>query len=61
MQITIFAQLPPVFDSNDENRASHSEMVRTYLTPTRIVWKSDDSGNHIKNENTLLENSTNIL
>ncbi|WP_299053715.1 hypothetical protein [uncultured Polaribacter sp.] len=51
----IFAQLPPVFDTNDEKRASHSEMIKTYLTPTRIVWKSDDSGNHIKNENTLLE------
>ncbi len=55
MQTAIFAQLPPVFDANDEKRASHSEMIRTYLTPTRIVWKSDDSGNHIKNENTLLE------
>ena len=55
VQTLIFAQLPPVFDANDENRASHSEMVRTYLTPNRIVWKSDDSGNHIKNENTLLK------
>jgi len=55
MQTAIFAQLPPVFNATDENRASHSEMVRTYLTPNRIVWKSDDSGNYIKNENTLLE------
>ena len=55
VQTLIFAQLPPVFDANDENRASHSEMVRTYLTPNRIVWKSDNSGNHIKNENTLLK------
>lgn len=55
VQTLIFAQLPPVFDANNENRASHSEMVRTYLTPNRIVWKSDNSGNHIKNENTLLK------
>ena len=54
-QTLIYAQLPPVFNANDENRASHSEMVRTYLTPNRIVWKSDVSGNHIKNENTLLK------
>ena len=55
VKTAIFAQLPPIFDAKDENRANHSEMVRTYLTPNRIVWKSDDSGNHIKNENTLLE------
>ena len=54
-QTVIFAQLPAVFNGDDEKRASHSEMIKTYLTPTRIVWKSDDSGYHIKNENTLLE------
>jgi len=55
VQASVFAQLPPIFDANDEARASHSEMVKTYLTPNRIVWQSDDTGKHIQNEKTLLE------
>ncbi|WP_299665989.1 hypothetical protein [uncultured Polaribacter sp.] len=55
MKAAVFAQLPPVFDSNDEDRASHSEMVRTYLTPNRIVWQTDTTGKFIQNEQTLLK------
>lgn len=54
VQTYCLAQLPPVFNSDDEARASHSEMVKTYLTPTRIVWQSDDTGKHLQNQETLL-------
>lgn len=49
------AQLPPVFNDADQQRATHSEMVKTYLKPTRIVWQNDSTGTFIKNEKTLLE------
>ena len=54
-QFSVLGQLPQIFDASDEMRASHSEMVKTYLTPNRIVWQSDYSGTYIKNEKTLLE------
>ncbi|WP_088323854.1 family 78 glycoside hydrolase catalytic domain [Polaribacter tangerinus] len=54
-QTLIYSQLPPVFNAEDEASANHSEMVRTYLIPKRIVWKSDETGSYIKNEETLLQ------
>lgn len=51
----INAQLPPVFGDEYAETASHSEMVKTYLTPQRIVWKSDDSEKSILNAETLLK------
>ena len=53
-QTYIFGQLPPVFNASDEARASHSKMVKTYLTPQKIIWQSDDTDTHIQNEETLL-------
>ena len=55
VQFSVLGQLPQIFDASDEERASHSEMIKTYLTPNRIVWQSDYSGTYIKNEKTLLE------
>ncbi|WP_373516710.1 hypothetical protein [Pricia sp.] len=52
---TLQAQLPPIFGSEYTEKASHSEMVKTYLTPQRIVWQSDDTGEYIKNAETLLK------
>ena len=48
------SQLPPIFGMEYTDKADHSEMVKTYLTPQRIVWQSDDSGESIKNIETLL-------
>ena len=49
------AQLPPVFDATYQDKARHSEMVKTYLAPQRIVWQSDTSGQYLKNPDQLLE------
>ncbi|NJC28319.1 alpha-L-rhamnosidase-related protein [Neolewinella antarctica] len=49
--------LPPVFTQAEIENAYRSPMVKTYLTPTRIVWQSDDTGEFIKNSELLLEKS----
>ncbi|MGB6151546.1 MAG: hypothetical protein WBG48_06100, partial [Pricia sp.] len=49
------AQLPPIFGEDYTDKASHSDMVKTYLTPQRIVWQSDNSGEFIKDTETLLK------
>ncbi|CAH1001850.1 hypothetical protein LEM8419_02758 [Neolewinella maritima] len=48
------AQLPPVFDSTAAATAHRSPMVKTYLTPTRIVWLSDTTGTYVQNPELLL-------
>lgn len=52
---SIQAQLPPVFGDEYTDKASPSDMVKTYITPQRIVWQSDDSGESIQNAETLLK------
>lgn len=52
---SVQAQLPPVFDNEAEERASRSQMVTTYLTPERVVWQSDRSGQYIQNVQSLLK------
>ncbi|MDN3664009.1 hypothetical protein ACFFU1_18005 [Algibacter miyuki] len=54
-QTLFFGQLPPIFNESDEARASHSKMVKTYLTPQKIIWQSDDTDTYIQNEETLLK------
>tara|TARA_R110000868_G_scaffold320796_3_gene581741 strand:+ start:9233 stop:10987 length:1755 start_codon:yes stop_codon:yes gene_type:complete len=50
-----YGQLPPVFGEAFKDKAQNSEMIKTYLTPQRIVWQSDNSGESIQNTNTLLK------
>lgn len=52
------AQLPPVFDEGDNNRAYKSEMTKTYLVPKKIIWQSDKSGDYLQNLDKLLEKGT---
>lgn len=52
---SLYAQLPPVFDDEAKEKSTTSSMVKTYLTPTRIVWQSDTTGKYLQNANTLLE------
>lgn len=52
---SVNAQLPPVFDAEAQERARTSDMVTTYLTPERIVWQTDSSGQYIQNPEKLLE------
>ncbi|MFY0651764.1 MAG: alpha-L-rhamnosidase [Cyclobacteriaceae bacterium] len=49
------AQLPPVFGSEYDGKSVDSEMVKTYLTPQKILWLSDESGKFIKNPEQLLK------
>lgn len=49
-----FAQLPPVFGDAYKDKTSDSDMVKTYISPQKIIWKSDDSGEFIQNENAIL-------
>jgi alpha-L-rhamnosidase len=49
-------RLPPVFEPQDAARASEFDTrVRTYLTPTRIVWMSDTGGTQVLNAHRLLK------
>ncbi|MBT9188282.1 alpha-L-rhamnosidase-related protein [Zobellia russellii] len=50
-----YPQLPPVFKGGDINRASTSEMIKSYLVPRQIIWQSDTSGKSIQNAETLLQ------
>ncbi|MCK0148090.1 hypothetical protein MWU78_20760 [Arenibacter sp. F26102] len=52
---SIYGQLPPVFGEAYMGKVQHSDMVKTYLTPQRIVWQSDDSGESIQNIEALLK------
>jgi hypothetical protein len=44
-----FAQLPPVFGEEYKDKTSHSDMVKTYITPQKIIWQSDSTGQFIQN------------
>ncbi len=48
-----FAQLPPVFGEEYKDKTSHSDMVRTYITPQKIIWQSDSTGQFIQNPSQL--------
>jgi len=49
------AQLPAVFGEEYSHKSSRSDMVKDYLSPLKIIWKSDNSGEFIQNENSILE------
>ncbi|MBC6996612.1 alpha-L-rhamnosidase [Neolewinella lacunae] len=51
------AQLPPVFSSAENAAAHRSPTVKSYLTPNRIVWQSDSTGQFIQNPELLLQKS----
>ncbi|MFH6771689.1 hypothetical protein V8G58_07050 [Gaetbulibacter aestuarii] len=49
------AQLPPVFGNSYIGKFNQSQMVKTYLTPQKIIWMSDSTGNYIQNVQSLLK------
>ena len=51
------AQLPKAFGDKDSSyvRPSGQNMTTKYLTPTRIVWKSDNTGEFVKNAEYVLK------
>jgi hypothetical protein len=50
-----FAQLPPVFGKEYNDKISHSEMVKTYITPQKIIWQSDSTAQYIQNPSQLVK------
>lgn len=53
---TLFAQLPPVFDTKVYGeKAQYSELKTTYLSPINILWKNDPDGTSIQNDHSLLK------
>ena len=53
--VNVQAQLPPVFGSEYEGKTQNDELTRTYISPLRVVWKSDTTGEFIKNSDVLLK------
>ena len=49
------AQLPPVFDESAGKLARSSALTRTFLTPARIVWLSDATGQQLQNAPSILK------
>ena len=52
---TVFAQLPPVFGPEYDDIAQRDEMTRTFISPVRVMWTSDTTGELIKNTDVLLK------
>jgi hypothetical protein len=52
---TGFAQLPPVFGPEYDKIAQKDELTRVFISPVRVMWKSDDTGELIKNSEVLLK------
>ena len=51
-------ELPPAFKTAAGNRAVADDTVRAFVTPKAILWKSDDSGEMIVNDEVLLTKGT---
>lgn len=49
------SQLPPVWNTVHAESLQKDRRARTYLPPTRIVWKSHDSNDFITGEENLLQ------
>ena len=56
--VNIFAQLPPVFDAARAKEAVTTPTTRKYLSPVRILWKTENAGANIVNEQRLLKPGT---
>ncbi|MCG6191106.1 alpha-L-rhamnosidase-related protein [Maribellus maritimus] len=52
---TSFSQLPPVFGSEYKKIAQKDELTRVFISPVRIMWTSDETGELVKNPDVLLK------
>jgi alpha-L-rhamnosidase len=50
-----YTQLPPNFGPEYKKIAQRDEMTRTYISPLRVMWISDTTGELIKNADILLK------
>lgn len=53
--LSCYAQLPPVFGPEYQETAQRDEMTRTFISPLRVMWTSDTTGELIKNTEVLLK------
>ncbi len=53
--VSAMAQLPPVFKTTDASKVRSTSLTRKYLTPERIVWVSDSSGQQVQNAEAILK------
>lgn len=49
------AQLPPVFEASRSAEAQKDETIRQYLSPIKILWKSENAASNIVNAERLLK------
>ncbi|WP_200979416.1 alpha-L-rhamnosidase [Echinicola sp. 20G] len=50
-----YSQLPPIFGPEYDEIAQRDEMTRTFISPLRVMWTSDSTGELIKNTKVLLK------
>lgn len=50
-----YAQLPPVFGPEYNGITQKDELTRVFISPVRVMWTSDSSGELIKNTEVLLK------
>lgn len=50
-----YSQLPPVFGSEYKKITQQDEMTRTFISPLRVMWTSETTGELIKNTDVLLK------
>lgn len=51
----VYSQLPPVFGPEYGEIAQKDELTRVFISPIKVIWTSDDSGELIKNSDVLLK------
>lgn len=55
IEVNCFAQLPPVFGSEYDEIAQKDELTRVFISPQRVMWTSDNTGELVKNTEVLLK------
>lgn len=50
-----YAQLPPVFGSEYDGITQNDELTRTFISPVRVMWTSDSTGELITKTDVLLK------
>ncbi len=53
-ELVSFAQLPPVFGPEYKDITQKDELTRVFISPVRVMWTSDKTGELIKNTKVLL-------
>ncbi|MGM0620106.1 MAG: alpha-L-rhamnosidase C-terminal domain-containing protein [Bacteroidota bacterium] len=52
---SVFEQLPPVFGPEYDEITQKDELTRVFISPVKVMWTSDDTGELVKNTEVLLQ------